>query len=75
MKTAIIYTTDQRKIYTTNDMEDVRMQIVDNSSFEGNGFITISSIGDAVDVNIQHIVRIEYININEKIDLKNITTT
>jgi len=73
MKTAIIYTTDQRKIYTTNDMEDVREQIMDNSRMNGNGFITVSCFGDATDVNIQHIIKIEYNEPSEYTNGKNVS--
>ena len=73
MKTATIYTTDQRKIYTTNDMEDVREQIMDNSRMDGTGFITVSRMGDATDVNIQHIIKIEYNEPNEYTNGKNVS--
>jgi len=73
MKTAIIYTTDQRRIYTTNDMEDVRMQIADESCLDGTGFITVSSMGYVTDVNIQHIIKIEYNEPNEYTNGKNVS--
>lgn len=61
-KIARISLSNKTEVVTTNDMEDVRHQLNEKSAMDGNGFLCVTSIyGKNQDINLQHVVRIEYV--------------